>query len=102
MALVADDSHSWQLACVALAELEDALVWLARQGAGALAARVRRLGQFDRDGVVSVRALLAVLDDADDDALDLACRLPRVFACPSAQALRDGARAKLTARIVTS
>ncbi len=103
MALVTDDSHHHrQLVCVSLAELEDALTWLARRGAPQLALRLRRLGRFDRDGVVSVRALLGVLDDADDDSLELACHLPRSFSCPSAHALRDGARTTLTARIVTS
>jgi hypothetical protein len=88
--------------CVALAELEDAFGWLAGHGAGALAARLRRLGQFDRDGLVSHRAFRAVIEDADEAALQAARTLPGCFGCAPAHALRDTAAAVLARREAAS
>src|SRR4051794_35371071 len=84
--------------CVPLAELEDALGWLAVHGGGPLAARLRALAQFDRDGLVSTRVLGAALEQADAAALEAARTLPRPFGGSAAQALRVAAGAVLAQR----
>jgi hypothetical protein len=84
--------------CVPLAELEDALGWLAVHDGGPLAVRLRALAQFDRDGLVSIRALGAALEQADAAALEAARTLPRPFAGSAAQALRVAAGAVLAQR----
>jgi hypothetical protein len=84
--------------CVALATLEDALVWLARNGAAGIAVRLRALGRFDRDGLVSVRAFDATLEGAATVELVAARDLPHAFPGLAAQALRDGAGAALARR----
>ena len=88
--------------CVALATLEDALVWLARNGAAGIAVRLRALGRFDRDGLVSARANDAILEGAATAELAVARDLPRAFPGFAAQALRDGAGTALARRAGTA